>query len=193
MSSKIDRLIRKWDDPILKQVCEPVRAGDDLSFLEVMEKVCRKAGGVGIAAPQIGVAKCAIYLLLNNGRGIRGEFMLNPLIAWASAETDVQEEGCLSYPGIIKRIQRHTYISVQFQRVIGGRLQLERCGGYRARVIQHEVDHLKGICKVGDASYLDQLGGTGEATIVEQAVKKLNKTFLEGVANPPAMLASPKC
>lgn len=151
---KIEKLIRKDGDPVLKTVCAPVKPGDDLSFLDTLDRVCRKhKGAAGLAAPQIGVAKRAIMLYCADDKGVvAGRLLLNPEIVARSEETEVGEEGCLSYPGIVKQIRRHVWITVKYQ----DRTFRERTVTYKgwiARVTQHEVDHLDGLCKVGDDSY----------------------------------------
>lgn len=151
-ASKAHKLLRTWDDPVLKQVCAPVAEGERLDFLDTMEKVCRKAPGVGLAAPQIGVAKRVIFTLCKNARGtIAGRFMLNPEIIEKSEDTNVAVEGCLSYPGVQKRIARHNAITVRYED-IARNLHTRRFVDFEARVIQHECDHLDGICRVGDGS-----------------------------------------
>jgi peptide deformylase len=156
MNNSHDHLIRKGDDPILKQVCTPIEPGEPLPFLELMERACRRASnGVGLAAPQVGHARRVIFTLSRNGMGDLGQFFINPVIIWRSKETDVAEEGCLSYPGITKRIRRFSEIRLAFlDRARRPHEVLFR--GFPARVIQHEVDHLDGICRVGDPSFVGE-------------------------------------
>lgn len=152
MNPAIDRQIRKGDDPVLKAVCTPIEPGEHLPWLATMERVCRLAPGVGLAAPQIAQARRVVMTLL----GRESRFYINPVITWRSESTNVQREGCLSYPGIEKGIRRHDAIEMDFldeQR----RPRSERFDGFTARVIQHEVDHLDGICRVGDPAYADEL------------------------------------
>lgn len=165
MSSKIDRLIRKGDDPILHRPCEAVAPGERFDFADTMERVCRKAPGLGLAAPQVGVAKRVIFTLCPDARGtIRGRFMVNPVITWHGGVMDLQEERCLSYPGIAKRIRRYVDIRVRFEDV-DRRVREHDFAGLEARVVQHEVDHLDGQCKVGDASYPEDAEDADRPTV----------------------------
>jgi peptide deformylase len=145
-------LLRQFHDPILSVVCDALKPGDDLSFIPVMQRFCRDNNGVGLAAPQIGLARRAIFIM-PSGRG-RCWSMINPKIVHASKETSLGFEGCLSYPGLLEpfkvEIERHTFITVDYFDLNWKK----RTGNYvnwEARIVQHEIDHLDGICKVGDA------------------------------------------
>jgi peptide deformylase len=154
MSSKVEKLVRTGDDPILKRVCDPLESADDRSFIDTMITVVKKyrrVQAVGLAAPQIGVAKRVIVTYCRDDRGsVRVRVMINPEITSRSSETEVDVEGCLSYPGIQKRIRRHSYINVIWQDDKSSIMRAQSIGGFLARVIQHEIDHLNGICRVGD-------------------------------------------
>lgn len=151
MSEGINNLIRKWDDPILKRFCAPVEPGEPLPFLDLMIRVCRhKSRGVGLAAPQIGHAKRVFVTLVGHPKTF-----INPVVEWMSPETDVKPESCLSFPGIEKWIRRSKSLRLSY---LDGRRKprSETFDGFIARVIQHEVDHLKGICQVGDEHFLGE-------------------------------------
>jgi len=140
--------IRTFDDPSLSAVCEPLSLSDDLSFLKDMRRICAEANGVGLGAPQIGVLKRAAFIWPQQKRG-EAIFMLNPVIYYTSPTTSVEDEGCLSYPGISARIERHLSVAVRYFDETWA--QHERHFAYfPARVVQHELDHLDGICRVGD-------------------------------------------
>jgi peptide deformylase len=153
--TKADRRIRTGDDPVLKQVAAPVLPGENIApLMESMEWACKKSKiGVGLAAPQVGVSKRVIFLYCRDSRGsVKGRFLINPVILHASEETDVEKEGCLSYPGIRKAIRRHRAVTVEYlnERRVTRTLD---SSWFEARVIQHEMDHLEGVCKVGDPDY----------------------------------------
>ena len=69
--------------------------------------------------------------------------LINPEITWASAETRVGEEGCLSVPGIYDGVERAIAVKVQALD-LDGKLQLHAAEGMLAVCIQHEMDHLMG-------------------------------------------------
>lgn len=70
--------------------------------------------------------------------------MINPVITTKSAETDVDEEGCLSLPGLTGNVERSTSIGLEWTDIKGKKMK-KAISGYGARVIQHEVDHLDGV------------------------------------------------
>ncbi len=70
--------------------------------------------------------------------------MINPIILEKSKEKDVDEEGCLSLPGITGRVERSTSIEVEWMDIKGRKMK-KKIAGFGARVVQHEVDHLDGI------------------------------------------------
>jgi peptide deformylase len=139
-------MIRTFDDPILKTVCEPVQPGEDLAWLKDLEQACYANNGAGIAAPQIGIAKRAVFIRYGEQHGM---VLVNPELAHFSEETETKEEGCLSYPGVWTPVERS--LTVQCAWDLGASVRCRVFRGWEARVLQHEVDHLNGICRVGDA------------------------------------------
>lgn len=143
------RSIRKFDDPILKQVCRP--AGNDRqtrdAIADLRDTIRARIDGVGLAAPQIGIDLRIIAIQPTRGSDIT--ILVNPKVIERSAETETKREGCLSYPGVWVDIARHWSIRVAYDDV-DGRFSREY-QGFEARIIQHEIDHLNGICLVGDA------------------------------------------
>ena len=138
--------IRTWDDPILSQVCEPVTPDDDVdAIIRAMCGALRKSkNGVGLAAPQIGIAKRVIVIAPN------GFFvpMINPVIEGFAGIEVTRDEGCLSYPGRYIPIERPNEVCVTYQMQDGMYKYQEVFEGFVARIIQHEIDHLNGVCKV---------------------------------------------
>ena len=138
-------LIRKFDDPVLLQSSEAVAVGEDLSFVETMKKVlCSTPNGVGLAACQIGKLKNAIVLRfdpeINNVK-----VMINPVMLSDNGKYERGTEGCLSYPGLVADIERLTEITIEYLDE-DFRYHKATYTGFRARVLQHEVDHLLGTC-----------------------------------------------
>jgi peptide deformylase len=97
-------------------------------------------GGVGLAAPQLGVSRRVI--VIRNGEEV--QVLVNPQIAKRSRKTYVDEEGCLSMPGLLVPVERAVSVKVEAWTPQGAatRLELE---GHGARILQHEVDHLDGV------------------------------------------------
>jgi peptide deformylase len=112
--------LKKFDDPVLSMVCEDLVPGEDLGFVRNLKFVCQATpNGIGLAAPQIGVLKRAVFVW--PGRKGDGEFMLNPKITAASEEAVIsRNEGCLSYPGFYADVRRRAGVAVVGQ-TLGGR------------------------------------------------------------------------
>jgi peptide deformylase len=134
-------------DPRLKKVAAPVaevtpdlrRLADDM--LETMYD----APGIGLAAPQVGVSARLIVMDCVRGEeeAPRPLALFNPEVIWASDETSVYEEGCLSVPEQYADIERAAEVRVRWT-TPEGVLQEEQFGGLWATCVQHEIDHLNG-------------------------------------------------
>ena len=152
-------LIRKHDDPALSTVCDEIVDDDDLTFIQTMIDVLNASErGVGLAAPQIGVLKR--FIIVAPPSRAYPLFMVNPEIVDRSREMSSDYEGCLSYPGISNYIERHDAIKVRWLNYVIGEttyrdgafvMKEMEFTGFTARILQHEIDHLDGICQVGDA------------------------------------------
>lgn len=142
------------NNPLLRKVAAPVTAFDETleklvkAMAETMLAPDPETGvtGIGLAAPQVAVNQRVILITLNVGskKELRVLPMINPEIVEYSPQETILEEGCLSLPGIFERISRPAKIRVRWQ-TLGGEWAEKRFGGWEAREIQHEVDHLEGI------------------------------------------------
>ena len=127
-------------DPVfLAQKSTPATAADIPVAQDLLDTLIANAAGcVGMAANMIGISKC-IIAFYDEGKYT---VMLNPEIIKFSGAYDT-EEGCLSLPGV-RPVRRYNNIKVQYET-----LKLEKrvktYTGYSAQIIQHEVDHCKGI------------------------------------------------
>ncbi len=113
-------------------------------FLEEMIETMSTEGGVGLAAPQVGLSKRIIVANEEPDNRSTVVKMINPKIITLSNDVNTVEEGCLSIPGIHGDVVRPTSIVVHFQDENGVERELE-AEGLLARIIQHEIDHLNGI------------------------------------------------
>ena len=106
------------------------------------------AGGVGLAAPQVGRSERIIVIDHTAGNSSNALLAcINPRVVWASPEQTVGEEGCLSLPGVSVMVPRSAAVDVEYLDT-GGELRSRRLVGYEARILQHEVDHLDGIVMI---------------------------------------------
>ena len=148
-----------------------------------MFKVMYASRGVGLAAPQVGINK---RLMVVNWEGDPARsncelVLCNPSIIEASSTTDVDEEGCLSFPGFTADVQRSESITVEFQTVKGKARRLE-LDGWEARVFQHEFDHLDGKLYATDRL------SESERTRVQSELERLIQEYDEDtVGHPPAL------
>lgn len=114
--------------------------------------LAQSAGGVGLAAPQVGFHRRIFLAQRTDQAGRPVEAFLNPWIVDMSVETAWMIEGCLSVPGASPRIERFLSVAIDHDLEDGTRVEAERIGGargtqaaYAARIVQHEYDHLEGI------------------------------------------------
>lgn len=136
------REIRLFGDPVLNTVASPVETfGEPMRALVAdMLETMDAAGGVGLAANQIGLAR---RVFVFDCQGLRGH-LINPV--WRPLDDATQDgtEGCLSVPGIAGPVTRHRSVVATGVDVDGRRLAV-RGTGLLARCIQHETDHLDGV------------------------------------------------
>ena len=117
---------------------------EDLSeFFDRMVETMIVEGGVGLAAPQVGVSKriAVINPEPENEKALMK--MINPRIVSHSSNEDTMEEGCLSIPGIRGNVIRASSLELVYQDMNGGEHTLH-AEGLLARIVQHEIDHLNG-------------------------------------------------
>lgn len=131
-----------YGDPVLEKPAEPVTefdAGLALTVEEMFETM-KHDRGIGLAAPQVGLAK---RLFITDVEGDRKRVFVNPEIVQTSLEMVEYEEGCLSFPGLYFTVKRPEALKIQAQTETGRVFTLE-ADGLLARVILHENDHLDG-------------------------------------------------
>jgi len=128
--------------PVLHQVARRIQPGKlDLAKLYLdMQETMAEAEGVGLAAPQVGLP--IRFIIASVGGEVRP--FVNPKIVWSSSQSEVDEEGCLSIPGLYGLVERAVEVEVEFEDLEFNRHR-QRFAGFDARVIQHEIDHLNGI------------------------------------------------
>jgi peptide deformylase len=133
-------------DDRLTTVCEPVTAFDSNlhTLVEDLFATMYKSGGVGLAAPQVGVLQRVFVVDFHFGKKPHNPMsFVNPelLVMTGSAE---DEEGCLSLPGLFLNVRRATYVYCSAYDLDGRKIWLQLLE-MEARVWQHEMDHLEGI------------------------------------------------
>lgn len=135
------REILKFGDPVLRRECAEVTAFDkELAvLLDDMYETMRKADGIGLAAPQVGVLKRVVVIDLGKNR----IDLVNPVIT-AFRGKQFEPEGCLSLAGKRGIVKRPMHVRVKaFDRF--GKPVKYRGRELLARAFCHEIDHLNGI------------------------------------------------
>ncbi len=152
--AKLDIIIAP--DPRLKRTCAPVDSVDDSlrTLMDDMLETMYDAPGVGLAAPQVGVAKRIIVVDAARGEEPPAPHRLvNPEIVWSSDDAKVHEEGCLSLPTYYEEVERPDRIRVRYTDENNAEQELD-ADGLLSVVIQHEMDHLDGVLFVDHISAL---------------------------------------
>ncbi|MEH6474181.1 MAG: peptide deformylase [Sneathiella sp.] len=149
--------ILKMGNPLLREIAvliEYPQSNEIRTLVDVMHVSMEAAGGVGLAAPQIGVP---LRLIIFNVPGERlakedgvarseipQTILINPEIEYLGDEKALGWEGCLSVPGLRGLVPRHTHIRYKGLDLQGNLIERDAVG-FHARVVQHEFDHLDGI------------------------------------------------
>jgi peptide deformylase len=148
-------------DPVLRKKAKPVKNFDDKlkELVRDMIKIMNESNGIGLAAPQVGISKRVI--VVQPYKEISAIALINPNIKPAGKEISTYQEGCLSVPGGQADIDRPAKVHVKAQTVDGEEIEFE-ADELLARVLQHEVDHLKGIL------FIDYLSESQRNSILKQ-------------------------
>jgi len=162
--------IVKFGDPVLEHEAAEVNEFDTPElhkFLEDMFESMYAAKGVGLAAPQIGVAKKIAVIDVSNGEKPEEKLILiNPKIIQTEGRQE-GEEGCLSIPGFREQVRRAKRVTVRAQDAKGQ--EFEKTGeDLLARALLHETDHLHGRLYITHISALKR-------DLMKRKIKKLQR------------------
>jgi peptide deformylase len=134
--------IRKFGDPVLRERAREIESVTDLHrrLAKDMLETMRVAPGVGLAANQVGVLERIFVWEVEEEHGA----VINPVITERSDETFMDDEGCLSMPGIVYPVERSLSVTVEGIDEDGDPVKLH-AEEFLARICQHEIDHLDGV------------------------------------------------
>jgi len=145
--------IAELGNPILRKQAaqiEEIADPQTQALIDDLFKIVAEAGGMGIAAPQIGVSQ-RLFIMCSqpNSRYPHAPHMeptavINPRITGTSTETEKGWEGCLSVPGLRGLVPRHKTIQVTYTTREGETLE-RQFSDFLAVLFQHELDHLDGL------------------------------------------------
>ncbi len=165
--------IRIFGDPVLRQRAHEVTDFDGrlARLAEDMLETMRDAPGVGLAAPQVGTLKRLFTWEVGEEHGA----VVNPELRDSSEDGELDDEGCLSFPGLYYPVERPLRIEVGYRDLAGDdhTVQLE---GFNARVWLHEMDHLDGILFIDHLARHDR----------KEAMRRMREYRLEHGQDHPA-------
>lgn len=158
------RNIREFGDKVLNKVSKEIKEVDKklLILIEDMFDTMYEAGGVGLAAPQVGILKRLVVIDVSE-EGDDPIILINPIILETDGE-QTGDEGCLSLPGKIGTVTRPNHVKVKafnekMEEIIVEGTEL------KARALAHEIDHLEGIL------YTDKTIGELRDTLTTEEVQ----------------------
>ena len=143
--------IIKYGSPILRKHSIQVSGEDNLlQITRDLSETLKKAGGIGLAAPQVSILKQAFVIdtspITEEDKGVEKyeQVFLNPEIIEFGEDENYFREACLSIPDISEEVLRPEIIRVRYYDINFNRIE-EELDGLKARIFQHEYDHLEGI------------------------------------------------
>ncbi len=151
-------------NPTLRQSAERIEAVQNPHLQALIDNLLQtmaQAGGVGIAAPQVGILKQLVIIASRptprypHAPEMSPTPMLNPQLVEHSDETEKGWEGCLSVPGIRGLVPRYRSVTVDYLDR-NGQPQRQILHDFVARIFQHEYDHLQGVV------FIDRVESTHE-------------------------------
>ena len=164
--------IVNFPDPVLLAIGKPV--GDDEfgpeleAVINDMFETMEKAGGVGLAAPQVGISKRLFVMDTPNDDGTNERHVLiNPEVISVEGE-QTGDEGCLSFPGLYQVVKREMRVIARARDINGVEFELD-VADLAARCILHETDHCDGIV------FLDRMSPL-KRQLAKRKIKALQKT-----------------
>ncbi|MDR9458895.1 MAG: peptide deformylase [Dehalococcoidia bacterium] len=143
-----------YNNPVLRQKAKRVSSIDGAiaQLIDDMVETMREVGGVGLAAPQVGVPLRIAVIELPDEEII---VLVNPKIVKRSGERQI-EEGCLSIPGYRGEIQRSEKVTVKGLDRLGREIRIKG-EGLLAQALEHELDHLDGTLYIDHLESIDKL------------------------------------
>lgn len=180
-----DFQIHQLGHPLLRQLAEPVTNILDPAFQSQLEQLLAfviEKGGMGIAAPQVGISRR--FFILSSHPNARYPYapdvppfvVINPEILTHADTTTKDWEGCLSLPGIRGLVPRYDWIEVRYLTREGKTIET-RYEGFLARVFQHEFDHTEGRV------FIDRVESTQELMMEQEWQHQIASNSLTGVSN----------
>jgi peptide deformylase len=178
MAASIETLpILVVPDPILKARARQVATADmekARTLVPRMFATMYAAPGIGLAAPQVGVAlRIAVIDLMANDKSAP-YVLINPEVIARSDELATREEGCLSLPGQYADVTRPARVTIRYLDIEGAKRQID-AEGLLSACMQHEIDHLDGVL------FVDHLSALKRNMILRRQAKELRQKRAEAM------------
>ena len=136
------------DSLILRKQSRNVNFNDTATLFYLTDRMFKSVvaeGGVGIAAPQVGINRDIIWVWRNDKPSHPWELYFNPVITQSSDTLKQRSDGCLSIPGMSGQSWRAIWVNVEYDLADGSHHTEHISQAYTAHIFQHEIDHLQGI------------------------------------------------
>ena len=175
----------KETNSILYKRCDPFDFNepiiDPYQLVDQLHKIRREGKGVGLAAPQVGLATQVLVIGMGDftteGVSDYDQCFFNPVITRFSDETIVMIEGCLSFPDLVVKVKRPKDIEVTWYSEEGSEVS-QSFGGMTSRILQHEIDHLDGITFIKRADRYHLHKAQKDRKMLERYRKRQNSDTL---------------
>ena len=172
-------------DPILRQKCEPFNFNepvvDPYELSDELQKIRVEGGGIGLAAPQVGINTQVLVIGMGNfeteGTEDYNQVFFNPNILSTDGDKVYMLEGCLSFPGLVVKVKRPTDIVMEWWTEEDTRCE-EKFSGMTSRILQHEVDHLNGITYIKRAERYHLEKAKKDLKVQKRLRKRQNNTTI---------------
>ncbi len=167
-----------YGDPVLRKVARNIEKQETFNLQALiadMFETMNHASGIGLAAPQIGMD---IRLFVVDGTGIEDsaedmtnfkKVFINAQILHEEGEKWALEEGCLSIPSIRENVNRHDVLRIRYVDENWNEFE-ETYSGMKARIIQHEYDHIQGVLFIDYLSPLKKRLLKGRLTNISKGI-----------------------
>ncbi len=165
----------QYPHPVLKMVCKPLRKVDAELKAMILEMfpLMYETKGVGLAANQVGLPY-RFFIMNPTGDEKQKDkeyVFINPEIQLGAGKPEEDEEGCLSFPKIYAKVRRAPKVTISGYNLDGEPVKIT-FKGFAARIVQHEYDHLNGIC------FVNRLSESEEDYVIDD-VEALSRKFVK--------------
>jgi peptide deformylase len=154
--------VRLFPDPVLSSQCEPIGELDDDALAlaqDLLDTMRGSSHSVGVAAPQIGVARRAFCFDVTGhpkAQSCHGEVVLFDAVILEREGAAIGREGCMSVPDLTGDVTRAERLVVRGRGIDGDERTLE-VDAFEARAVQHELDHVDGLLFLDRVTARDRL------------------------------------